>query len=363
MLKSQPELLQFLKVGELVEVRLLEKAKQGVFFDVRGIATGTLYGRELANARDIVKSLKPGDTIKAKIIELENEGGFVELSLSEADKQKSWEDVKEIQEKNEPISIKITEVNAGGLMGEIAGIRAFLPVSQLSNEHYPRVADGDRAKILEELKKFVGEELTVKVININSRVNKLIVSEREVVSQGVKELIKKYNVGDVIDGIISGVASFGAFIRFANVPELEGLIHISELGHRLIDNPKEVVTVGDMVKAKIVDIKEDRISLSLKALQEDPWQKVEERYKAGEEITGVVHKFNPFGAFIKLDVDITGLIHVSEFGSVDEMKKEMDVGKSYTFKIDSVKPAEKRLVLKRIGNQKKEIGETNEKPV
>jgi small subunit ribosomal protein S1 len=335
-----------LKAGDLIEVKLLEKMGRVAYFEVPRVGTGMIYGAELLNAKDVLKRLAPGDTATARVVDPENEKGYVELSLSEAGKQRAWQEIRDLKDKDEPIKVKISEVNAGGLITEIAGVAAFIPASQLSNDHYPKETEGDRGKMIEGLKKFVDQEITVKIININPRNNKLILSEREVENHNAKELLTKYKVGDVISGIISGVASFGAFLRFADEPAIEGLIHISELDHRLIDNPKEVVKVGDLVQAKIVDIKDGRVSLSLKALKSDPWEKVADQYKAGETVDGKVHRFNAFGAFIELDPSIVGLIHVSEFGSIEELKRQLEEGKTYKFVIESVRPLEKRIVLK-----------------
>ncbi|MBI2013434.1 MAG: S1 RNA-binding domain-containing protein [Candidatus Colwellbacteria bacterium] len=349
-LKGDALSMPLLKHGDLTDVRLLEKTSKGVFFEIPKVGTGVLYGAELANAREILKKMKVGDSATAKVVLAENKDGLVELSLAEAGAQKVWAELKELKEKDEPIKVKIINANAGGLIADISGLSAFLPSSQLSNENYPSGLDmqagEDRTKLAEELKKFIGQEFTVKVLNINPRSGKLIISEREVVSQNVKELVEKYNAGDVVSGIVSGVTNFGAFIKFADQPEIEGLIHISELGHRLIENPKEIVAIGDMVRAKIIDIKDGKVSLSLKALQVDPWAKAAEKFKEGGSIKGTVYKLNPFGAIIMLGGDITGLIHVSEFGSTEELKKNLTVGKEYNFLIDSVKPENKRIILK-----------------
>jgi len=345
-LKANANLLNILKEGDLVEAEILEKAQKAIYFDLGSFGTGIVYGVELSNAARIIKGAKVGDKIAAKVIDSENEEGYVELSLAEADTQKTWQEVKELQEKDEIIKVKITNANSGGLISEINKLEAFLPVSQLSTEHYPRVEDGDKTRILEGLKKLIGQELQVKVINVNPRLRKLIISEKEIAAANVKELLSKYKVGDIVEGIISGVADFGAFMRFTDNPDIEGLIHISELDHRLIDNPKEVLKVEDIVKAKIVEIKDNRVSLSLKVLKEDPWATVEKKYKVGQEVKGLVHKFNPYGALVSLDSDIQGLIHVSEFGGIEEMKKQLEEGKSYAFIIDSVKPQDKRIILK-----------------
>ncbi|MDD5431121.1 MAG: S1 RNA-binding domain-containing protein [Candidatus Pacebacteria bacterium] len=345
-IKSSPDLMLNIKQGDLVEGKLLKRTPRAVYFDLGKIGTGVVYGQELFNAKDILKNLKIGDAISSKVADMENEDGYVELSLSEAGKQKTWQAVKEIADKNEEIKVKVTAANSGGLIAMIEGMKAFLPVSQLANEHYPRVDDGSKDKILEELKKFVDQEITVKVLDFNPRSGKLIISEKEISSQNIKDLLVSYKPGDVIEGVISGIADFGAFVRFTDNPKIEGLIHISELSHRLIENPKDIVKVDDLVKAQIVDVKDGRVTLSLKSLTENPWNKIEEKYKAGAEVKGTVTRFNPFGAFVALDPEIQGAIHISELGGAEEMKKKLEVGKSYQFKIDSIKPEEKRIILK-----------------
>lgn len=352
-LKMNPALMPFLKEGDLVEVTLIENGNKEVFFEVPHVGTGIIYGVELINAKDILKSLEMGGRVTAKVVEPENDEGFVELSLAEADKQRAWQEIKEIKETDEPIEVVVKSANNGGLVTELAGLQAFLPTSQLSNEHYPKDTEGDREKILKELEKFIGSKLTVKIINANPRTNKLIVSEREVVAEDIKELLSKYKVNDEIPGIVSGVANFGVFIRFADEPKIEGLIHISELSHNVVDHPKEIVSVGDMIKAQIIEIREGRVSLSLKALLPNPWDKVADKFKEGSVVNGTVYKLNPFGAFIKLDDDITGLIHVSEFGSVEDLKKKLTPGDSHSFLIDSIKPDEKRIILKLDGGGSK----------
>ena len=344
LLKDKPDLISFLKEGNLVEVSLMKKTPKAVYFDVKGIGTAILCGVELLSAKNIVKNLKEGETVSAKIINPENENGLIEISLSGAQQQKVWQELKNLKDSGEVLTVKISGANQSGLLAEISEIKAFLPVSQLSNENYPRVEN--REKLLEALKKFVGQELAVKIIDLNQRANKLIISEREVAEQNIKELLTQYKIGDVIDGVVSGLADFGAFFRFSDNPAIEGLIHISELEHKIIDNPKEVVKVDDAVKAQIIEIKDGRVFLSLKALNPDPWEKVEEKFKEGEIANGIVCKFNPFGALINLEHELQGIIHVSEFGNVEEMQKQLEIGKQYQFTIESIKPQEKRIFLK-----------------
>ena len=359
MLKTRPSLMLILKEGDLVDVSLMENGNKAVFFDVPSIGTGIIYGTELINAKGILKKLKIGDSVTAKVVEPENDDGFVELSLAQADKQKAWQEVKELKDRGEVVEILITGANNGGLIADLEGLQAFLPASQLSNEHYPKDMGGGRENLLEELGKFIGEKLSVKVLGVNLRTNKLIVSEREVVAEDIKELLTKYKEGDIVSGIVSGVANFGVFIRFADEPKIEGLVHISELSHNVVDHPKEIVDVGDMVKAQVVEIRDGRVSLSLKALQPNPWDKVHEKFSEGSTVNGAVYKLTPFGAFIKLDENITGLIHVSEFGSVEELKKELEPEKSYPFLIEGIRADEKRIILKLTGEMKKRANENS----
>lgn len=353
--KVKPILNQFLKAGvtsltgpregDVVEAKLIKKTTREAFFDIEGFGTGVIYGQELSNARTIIKNLKLGEKTPVKIANLEGEKGYIELSLSEAEKQQVWQQVKELQESGEIVKVKVTGVNNGGLAVNLLNLKAFLPISQLSNDHQPKITDMDRTKILDELKKFIGEDFSVKIIDINPRVNKLIVSEREGASTNVKELVSNYQIGQEVEGLISGIADFGVFVRFVDNPEIEGMIHISELDHRIIENPKEVVKVNDTVKVKIIDIKDGRVFLSLKALKSDPWTNIADKFKSGQEVKGKVYKFNPFGVIINLDHEIQGMIHVSKFGGAEEMKKALTQGEEYPFVIENVNPEEKRITL------------------
>lgn len=346
-LKTAVPASEWPKEGSVVEVKLLRKNDRRVFFDLGKFGTGVIWGAELLNAKEMVKALEIGSTCLAKIKSLESEDGYIELSLAEAGKDRLWQQAKELMESGELAKVKIVGANAGGLTASLLDLKAFLPVSQLSQEHYPRVEDGDRQKIFDELKKFIGQELTVKVIDVNPRHNKFILSEREVVSGNVKELLKKYKVGDEIQGIVTGIADFGAFVRFVDEPQLEGLIHISELAHAVVDNPKDILKVDETVKVKVIDIRDDgRVFLSLKALQADPWTTLGDRFKKGEEVEGKPYKLNPFGAIVDLGGGFQGTVHIAEFDSPEAMKQTLSIGSMQKFVVEAVKPEEKRIVLK-----------------
>ncbi|MDI6820584.1 MAG: S1 RNA-binding domain-containing protein [Patescibacteria group bacterium] len=346
LIKFEPGLFSLFKTGDLVEGRVLENRSNMLMVDLGRFGTGAVYRAEVQNAKEAVKNLKVGDIVHAKVITVDNKEGFVELSLSEAGKQRAWAEVQEIKEKDEPIKVKFLAFNKGGLTGVISGLQAFLPVSQLSTEHYPKTAVDNKTGFSQALELLVGQELTVKIIEANPRNNKLIVSEREATEISTKELVKNYSVGQIVEGIVSSVADFGVFVRFTDNPAVEGLIHISELSHRIIENPKEIVKVDDVVKVKITEIKDGKISLSLKVLVSDPWLTFGEHYKKGQEAKGKVYSFNPFGAIIDLGNELQGQLSVTEFGSVEEMKKQIVQGKEYQFVIEGIKPEEKRIILK-----------------
>lgn len=345
-LKASPGALTLLKPGDVVEGTVIGVESSKLMIDLGRHGTGAVYRGELLNARDMVRGMKPGDSIHGKVITVDNEDGYVELSISEASRQRAWSEVTELEERDQPFTVTITGANRGGLTAMIGQVEAFLPLSQLAGDHYPKAAAEDKGTLAEALEAFVGKEFTVKIIEANSRAGKLIVSERDAVEESAKELLVAYEPGQVVDGIISGVADFGAFVKFVDNPAIEGLIHVSELDWRVVENPKEVVKVDDVVKVKILDIKEGKVSLSLKALKADPWLAAGVRYEEGQTVTGTVYSFNPFGATVNFEDGLQGQVHVTDFGGVEEMKKALTAGTRYEFSIEGVKPEERRITLK-----------------
>lgn len=345
--QSRPA-LRLPREGDIVEGPIIKKQGSEIYVDLRAAGTGIIYGREYYEAQDKLKAKKEGDLISAKIVELENEEGLRELSLSEAGRETSWQRLLKLKDVQELISVKIIDANRGGLMIEKEGIEGFLPVSQLAPSHYPRVEGGDKEKILRELEKFMGQTMDVRILDVDQRQNKFIVSEKAGEVEAIQKALTKYRAQDVVKGEITGVVDFGAFIRLD--PLVEGLIHISELDWQLVQNPHDIVKVGDMVEAKIVDITPDgRISLSLKALKEDPWKNLGEKYARGVNTKGVVSRINPYGALVKLEDGIQGLVHISEFASEEEMKAKLREGEAYTFEVAQIVPEERRIALKLVG--------------
>ena len=357
MLAKAKALPRIPKVGDIVEGKVIEIGRTMVFLDLGPIGTGVVIGKELEDGLGTFKNLKVGDKISATVLDLENEEGYVELSFREASFEKVWDDLFQKMEKGEILTTKILEANKGGLMVEINGVVGFLPVSQLTFEHYPRVEGGDKEKILGILKKYIGQYFKTKIIDLDREEEKLIVSEKQAQMNSEEKTIAQLKVGDIVEGKVSGLANFGVFVRFKfKEVELEGLVHISELAWHLVEDPKDIVKVGDKVKVKIIGIDGTRLSLSLKALQDDLWKSTVQKYKEGQKIKGEVVKITPYGAIVKIDEHIHGLVHISKFNQEQKkLENFLEVGKNYHFKILTIKSEEHKLELDLVdGNTAKE---------
>lgn len=340
--ESNPTLPQ---IGDMIEGTIIKKSKHSVIVDLGALGTGIIYGGELREIRSIFRSLKVGETAIGMVTDQENEDGYIELSLKEANLEKGWATLKQKQQAEEIIDARVNEANKGGLVVEVFGIIGFLPVSQLSTENYPRVEGGDKNKILTHLNKFIGKEIKVKIISIDQKHEKLIVSEKAIEEEVTKVNLKNYKEGDVVEGIVAGITDFGAFIKFGD--NLEGLIHISELGWRMIEHPSQVIKERENIKAQIINIDNGQVFLSLKSLKEDPWKDIDNDFKAGQTIQGEVTKFNSFGALIKVsDKNIYGLAHISEFSKNNQqMENVLEKDKSYDFEIISMEPQMHKMFL------------------
>jgi small subunit ribosomal protein S1 len=331
----------FPKVGEVVKGTVIAVGRNEVRCDLGGIAIGLVRGPELDKNAD----LRIGDEVEATVIELDNEFGELELSLKGAGRKKSWDKIKELFTQGAVIQVKVLDANKGGLIARVEGVPAFVPVSQLSPEHYPRVAGGEKARIQEKLKQLVDAMIDVKILDVNEEEEKVVVSEKAVWETKQESVLSKYKVGTQVEGDVTAVTDFGAFVRFEQ--NLEGLVHISEIAWQRIDHPRDVLKVGDHVRAEIINIEGSKIFLSMKKLVEDPWKNVAAKYKVGEWVKGRVLKINPFGLFVELDPDIHGLAHISELSHkpVKDVNEIARVGDEFEFRVISVDPDNHRLGL------------------
>jgi small subunit ribosomal protein S1 len=343
MAKMIAEMVARPEPGDLVEGPVLRVEKRSVYIDMPPYGIGIIYGREYMNARDLIKHMQVGDIVSAKVVETENEDGYTELSLKEARQSLIWAEAEEIVKKKTVLDLPVKEANKGGLIVEWQGIQGFLPASQLSADHYPRVTDGDKDKILDELKKLIGERLSVSIITAIPKEGKLIFSEKEHTQKEKEELVAKHRLGSIVEGEVTGIVDFGAFMKIEE--GLEGLIHISEMDWGLVDDPRKLFKIGQRVKAQIIEIKDNKVSLSVKVLKENPWHGVDKKYKKGDVVRGVIIKFNKYGALASIEEGIAGLVHVSEFGSEEKLRSTLELGKTYPFSITLFEPKEQRMTL------------------
>lgn len=330
-------------VGDIVEGKVIASDKTGVYIDLSPIGTGIIYGREYINARDIIKKINIGDAISAKVVDVNNENGYIELSLKEARQALIWSEAEEVIRDRRILELPVRDANKGGLIIEWQGIQGFLPASQLKPDHYPRVADGDKDRILEELRKLVGQKIAVTIIGANPKEGKLIFSEKSPAEHDKGKMVEKYAVGDTLEGEITGIVDFGIFVKIED--GLEGLVHISEIDWSLVEDPKALFRVKDKVRVKIIEIKDGKVSLSIKALKDNPWKEAEKKYKKDQTVSAVVIKYNKHGALASVEEGVAGLVHISEFGSEDKLREKLELGKTYSFKITLFDPKDQKMAL------------------
>jgi small subunit ribosomal protein S1 len=334
---SKPE------IDALVEGAVISVEKSSVYVDLSPYGAGIIYGREFINARDIIKKINVGDIIKAKVVDTENEDGYIELSLKEAKQALTWSEAEKAIKEKTVLNLEIKDANKGGLILEWQGIAGFLPASQLKADHYPRVLDSDKDKILKELKKLVGQQIGVMIISTLPKEGKLIFSEKDNNPEEKKEILSKYTVGEELDCTVAGLVDFGVFLKLED--GLEGLVHISELDWGLVEDPRTLYKVGDKIRAKVIEIKDGKISLSIKALKENPWKEFEGKLKKGDIIKGVVIKYNKHGALISIKEGVAGLVHNSTFSTESKLREKLELGKNYNFQITLFEPKDQKMTL------------------
>lgn len=337
-------------VGDIIEGKIIAHHKSSVFVDVHPFGTGIIYGREYANARDIIHNIAIGDEVTATIVDTNNKDGYIELSLKEARQAIIWSEAEKAVREKKQFDVLVTEANKGGLILEWQGIAGFLPASQLGTEHYPRVDGGDKDRILGELQKLVGQSLSVSIITADPKEGKLIFSEKGTGQKEKEVLVGKYEVGDELDGAVTGIVDFGIFVKVED--GLEGLAHISELDWGLVEDPRKLFTVGQPIRVKVIEIKDGKISLSVKALKPNPWVEAAKKYSKDDIVEAVVIKYNKHGALASIEEGVAGLVHVSEFESTEKLRETLELGKSYKFKINLFDPKEQRMTLSYVVDKK-----------
>lgn len=329
-----------LKSGDVIEGTVTEVKKNEIWVDLGPYGIGVVSRREIAGGQ----TLENDATITVSIIETETDDGYAVLSMRRAAKDKGWDELQRLMEAGDIIEIYPYDANRGGLLIEAEGIRGFLPVSQLAAGNYPRVSGADKDEILQKLNALTNKPMKVRVLDVNKKDNKLIVSEKEAVKDALKDRFEKLKVGDTVKGVVTGVIDFGAFI---NVDGIEGLIHISEISWERVEDPSKYLKVGEEVEAKIIAIDKDRLSLSLKQMQDDPWLNEVKAFKKGDVVEGKITRITPFGAFVQLSPAVEALVHVSEMSDDESIDPEklFQLNEKKKFKIIDVDTEARKIAL------------------
>lgn len=293
--------------GEVIDGVVLTIRKHEILIDLGPFGIGLVPRREVGYSN----TLKEGDEVSASIVDPEMDNGQVLLSLRKAAKDKGWDELVVKMESGEIIDVSPYDANRGGLLVEYDGVRGFLPVSQLSAEHYPRVGSSDKEEILQRLNSLINQTLKVRILDADRKANKLIFSEKEAVKEGLAARFEQLKIGDTVKGVATGVVDYGVFV---NVEGIEGLVHISEISWERVNNPSDYVKVGQSIEAKIIAIDKERLSLSMKQLSEDPWMSEVDQFKPGDKVEGTVTRITPFGAFVQISSAVEALVHISELG-------------------------------------------------
>ena len=278
------------------------------------------------------------------MVDPELDEGYALLSMKRAVKDRGWGELQRAFDSQETLEVSPYDANRGGLLVELEGIRGFLPVSQLSAEHYPRVSDADKDQILSKLNALINQTMRVRILDVSRKDNKLIFSEKEAVRDDVADRLEKLKVGDEVEGLVTGVIDFGAFV---NVDGIEGLVHISEISWERVEDPKKYVKVGEKVKAKIIAIDKDRLSLSIKQMSDDPWMSEVKKFKKGEIVEGKITRITPFGAFVQLSPAVEALVHVSEMSDDETIDPEelFKLNEKKKFKVLDVDTENRKIAL------------------
>lgn len=332
--------ISVLSTGEVVEGVVTSIKDNEVWVDLGARGVGVVLRREIGHSQ----KLEVGQQVTVSVIDPEMDEGHALLSMKRAVKDRGWDELERIVNEGETIEVEAYDANRGGLLVELEGIRGFLPVSQLSASHYPRVSGADKDEILQKLNALVNKPIRVRVLDANRKDNKLILSEKEAIKDDMQSKFSELKVGDSVDGIVTGVIDFGAFV---NVDGIEGLVHISEISWDRVDNPKNYVKVGDKIKAKIIAIDKDRLSLSIKQMSEDPWLEQVKSFKVGDSVEGKVTRITPFGAFVQLSPSVEALVHVSEMSDDDSVDPEQlfKLNEKKEFKVLEVDTENRKIAL------------------
>ncbi len=349
------EVPRTLKRGQIVIAKVVQVNKGEMIVDVNTRSEGVILGRELKLDDEVLKT-KPGDEVLLYVIKGENEFGQPELSIRRSGTARKWYELTNAQKNDEAVSVKVIEANTGGVIVSIGGgLRGFIPTSQLDNTRiYTNVEYKDKDIAQKELQNKLGElidkDIEVKVIEIDREKNRVILSEKLVSSpeDAIEraQTLKTIEIGSVLDGNVTGIAPYGLFI---NAQGLEGLVHLSEISWDKVSNPGDFYKVGDKIKVQVIGMQDSgkRIAYSIKRLQKDPWDEIINQYQIGQKVKGMVSKVVEYGAFVRIDDKVNGLIHISEMSDklVKDPRDYVKEGDELELEIISISRKERHLGL------------------
>lgn len=353
LLKNSPVQIKNFKPGDLVDGLVVSVSPDQILVDIGAKSEGVVLKDEFTEGSELEKTLSAGDKVSLVVLQSEDKQGYALLSLKRAEKEKIWRDLDNAHKSNSVLEATIIEYNKGGLLAEVGGTRGFIPLSHLSSSHFTEeMADlnaGSEEEKKTALKVLAGKKLNVKVIEVDKSKNRLVLSEKDATSEYSEEernkKLENIKVGDKLTGLVTGVMISKATKTpsglFVDVDGLEGLVHISEIAWEKVTNPTDYYPVGSKIEVLVLSIGESdkKLSLSVKRLTSNPWEGVDDRYKAGQKVSGKVSKVASYGAFVTLESGLEGLIHVSE------MKDKVSVGDEIEAIVTNVDGANQKLAL------------------
>lgn len=305
-------------VGEIISGTVISATPKLILVDLGGQFTGVIAGTHMTSSTEDASALTTGDRVDSIVMGEDRHSGIVHLSLRKASQIKLIEKLHSNFDTKEIITVIPNEANKGGLLIDLDGIKGFIPVSQLTPMNYPRVEGANPEKILEHLQRLVGKPFRVRVINVDNDGKKIIFSEKAALEEQRAAAMSNLKPGDIVDGVVSGILTYGLFITFNGI---EGLVHVSEIDWGHVANPSKFAKIGDQVKVQVIGIEGDKISLSMKRLRANPWAELAAKYKVDDIVEAPVLRVSQFGVFLALDGGISGLIHLSEVaGDPTEIK-------------------------------------------
>ena len=349
LLNQEGMTLDFPQSGEIRTGVVASLSPSQILVSVGAKSEGVITGRELESIpADERAALQVGQEILVYVLNAEDDNGNVVLSYTRAQEQKGWGEVEKMLEENATYEGKVDGFNKGGIIVPVYGLRGFIPASQLSISRRMGVT-GDTPD--QRYARMIGEPISVRVIEVDRKRRRLILSERAASSetrQSIKErVIESLQEGETYSGKVTSLADFGAFV---NVNGADGLVHLSEISWDRVQHPSEVLEVGQEVKVKVINIDREkkRIGLSIRALQSDPWQSKVDKFKVGQLVEGTITRLTKFGAFARLEGDLEGLIHISEISEnrIEHPKEAgMHEGDVVTLRVIRIDPDQRRIGL------------------